>query len=189
MENLESFMRAGLAFVVVVALWAGEAEASSFVVLELEPTPISPSIVELGEPVPPSVATLPDVDTPAAPEVVYDAGAPGSSDQIIELSPSMIALGEPDVAMEKVAAIGGENKRPRHDPLPMVIRGGVVGDAFSPAATGAPVPLTVEPESSERQASEAPSTEGSSKPAGRTQEPEPPEPAPAPPAAPTAQPE
>jgi hypothetical protein len=54
-------------------------------------------------------------------------------------TPSIIALGEPapEVTYEKVAAIP---KKLKHGPMfkPLVIRGGVVGDAFAPATSAGP---------------------------------------------------
>jgi hypothetical protein len=108
---------------------------------------------------------------------------PGDSDII---TPSVIAMGEPDVAPEKVAAIESESRKPRHETMPIVIRGGVVGDAFSPAASGAPV--TVSPSESGREASEEPSKPvNAKKPAQQAPEPQPITPPPA--APPTAKPE
>jgi hypothetical protein len=154
-------MRIALAFVMFGSLWAGEAAASSFVVLEASPGPASPSIVTLGTPATLDVTTLPEdpkdepdvaighVDRPARPD-------PADS-YIITISPSIIAMGEPEVTSEKVAAIGEKDGSRRAPPLPMVIRGGVIGDAFSPATTAAPVPVAVEQPQSGQEASEAPS--------------------------------
>jgi hypothetical protein len=153
-------MRFALAFVIVVSLWASEAVASSFVVLEPVPGPTSPSIVVLGKPATIDVTTLPDdpedkpdvvighVDPPARPDPA-DGG-------IVTVSPSIIAMGTPEVTSEKVAAIEAEKEGPRHQPpAPLVIRGGVIGDAFSPTTTAAPV--TVEqPHSGQEAASDAP---------------------------------
>ena len=60
------------------------------------------------------------------------------------LSPSVIALGEPAVASEEVSAIGGETEDRRNTPPPLVIRGGVIGDAFNSTASAPPV--TVNPQ-------------------------------------------
>jgi hypothetical protein len=163
-ETRRSFMRIALAFVMFGSLWASEAVASSFVVLEPSPGPGSPSIVTLGTPATLDVTTLPDdpkdepdvaighVDRPARPD-------PADSD-IVTISPSIVAMGVPEVTSEKVAAIGGEKHGSRREPpLPMVIRGGVVGDAFSPVTTAAPV----EQPHSGQEANQAPS--GGSQPA------------------------
>ncbi|RWE94608.1 hypothetical protein [Mesorhizobium sp.] len=106
-----------------LTLAAGGAHASSFVVLGAPSS--TPSVVKLGAPEPVKVA--------------------GSSS-----TPSIVALGEavPDVTYEKVAAIPSQPK-PKHDFMqsPMIIRGGIVGDAFAklapsaaPAATTAAAP-------------------------------------------------
>nr|WP_189524563.1 MULTISPECIES: hypothetical protein [unclassified Mesorhizobium] len=83
-------------------------------------------------------------------------GAPASTPSVVVLKAtdgkasdvvSVVALGEPDVTYEKVAAIP-DKAEPRHafPHSPMIIRGGVVGGAFStpvqakaPAAATAPV--------------------------------------------------
>ncbi|RWF61480.1 MAG: hypothetical protein EOS26_33055, partial [Mesorhizobium sp.] len=93
-----------------LTLAAGGAHASSFVVLGGPSS--TPSVVKLGAPEPVKVA--------------------GSSS-----TPSIVALGEavPDVTYEKVAAIPSQPK-PKHDLMqsPMIIRGGIVGDAFAKPA-------------------------------------------------------
>ncbi|RWK42348.1 hypothetical protein [Mesorhizobium sp.] len=100
-----------------LTLAAGTAQASSFVV------PGAPSST-------PSVIRL------DAPEPVKGAGSSST--------PSIVALGEPapDVSNEKVAAIPSQ---PKHDFMqsPMIIRGGIVGDAFGkPAPSPAPAATT-----------------------------------------------
>ncbi|MGX9571701.1 hypothetical protein [Mesorhizobium sp. f-mel] len=102
-----------------LTLAAGGAHASSFVVLGAPSS--TPSVVKLGAPEPVKVA--------------------GSSS-----TPSIVALGEPvpDVTYEKVAAIPSQPK-PKHDFMqsPMIIRGGIVGDAFAkPAPSAAPAATT-----------------------------------------------
>ncbi|RWL16187.1 MULTISPECIES: hypothetical protein [Mesorhizobium] len=102
-----------------LTLAAGGAHASSFVVLGAPSS--TPSVVKLGAPEPVKVA--------------------GSSS-----APSIVALGDPvpDVTYEKVAAIPSQPK-PKHDFMqsPMIIRGGIVGDAFAkPAPSAAPAATT-----------------------------------------------
>ncbi|PAP95884.1 hypothetical protein [Mesorhizobium wenxiniae] len=102
-----------------LTLAAGGAHASSFVVLGAPSS--TPSVVKLGAPEPVKVA--------------------GSSSTL-----SIVALGEPvpDVTYEKVAAIPSQPK-PKHDFMqsPMIIRGGIVGDAFAkPAPSAAPAATT-----------------------------------------------
>ncbi|RUV53938.1 hypothetical protein EOA88_37110, partial [Mesorhizobium sp. M5C.F.Ca.IN.020.14.1.1] len=98
-----------------LTLAAGGAHASSFVVLGAPSS--TPSVVKLGAPEPVKVA--------------------GSSS-----TPSIVALGEavPDVTYEKVAAIPSQPK-PKHDFMqsPMIIRGGIVGDAFAKPAPSATI--------------------------------------------------
>ncbi len=79
-------------------------------------------------------AAAADPSRPQSPSIVYlgsaEAPATGSG-------PSIVALGEPGVENINVAAVGKKN---RPGQLPMVIRGGVVGDAFT-APTAAAVAL------------------------------------------------
>ncbi|RWQ61044.1 hypothetical protein [Mesorhizobium sp.] len=102
-----------------LTLAAGTAQASSFIVLGAPSS--TPSVVSLGAPEPAKVA--------------------GNSS-----TPSIVALGEPvpDVTYEKVSAIPSQPK-PKHDftQSPMIIRGGIVGDAFAtPAPSAAPATTT-----------------------------------------------
>ena len=131
-------MRAGLGFLVVAALSAGGASASSLVVLPAMEARVGPSMIVLESRDSPStvVASMPD-DT-GMPDQAHEV-PPGES---VQLSPSVIALGEPDVGLDKVAAIAPDAQTSRHAAAPIVIRGGVVGDAFAPAAAGAPVTVT-----------------------------------------------
>ncbi|CAH2395046.1 hypothetical protein [Mesorhizobium ventifaucium] len=96
-----------------LTLAAGTAQASSFVVPGAPSS--TPSVVRLGAPEPVKVAW-------------------SSS------TPSIVALGEPvpDVTYEKVSAIPTQTK-PKHDVMqsPMIIRGGIVGDAFTKPAPSA----------------------------------------------------
>ena len=149
-------MRAALGFLVVGALWAGAASASSFVVLPAMEAGLGPSMVELGSPG--SASSVVAASTPA------DAGNPDHAlevppGQSVQISHSIIALGEPDVGLDKVAAITPDAKTSEHAAAPMVIRGGVVGDAFAPAAPSAPV--TVAPTASPKTAADAPQSAGS----------------------------
>ncbi|MER8830278.1 hypothetical protein NKH73_28730 [Mesorhizobium sp. M0938] len=100
-----------------LTLAAGGAQASSFIVPGAPSS--TPSLVKLGAPEPVKVAE-------------------SSS------TPSIVALGEPvpDITYEKVAAIPSQ---PKHDftQSPMIIRGGIVGDAFAtPAPSAAPAATT-----------------------------------------------
>ena len=135
---------------------SGAAHASS--ILVLAPGSGNPSAITLGA-------------SSTSPSIV----AAGTDDPAA--TPSIVALGrtEPGVAYENVAAIDGEAQKPKpHRNIPpMVIRGGVVGDAFtrgsglssSPMPAGeAPSPAAETPSSpegttptAEPQAAEAPS--------------------------------
>lgn len=106
-----------------LTLAAGGAQASSFVVLGASTS--TPSVVTLSAPESAKAA---------------ESTKAGSS------TPSIVALGKPvpDVTYEKVAAIPSQ-PRPKHDfrQSPMIIRGGIVGDAFAkPAPLAAPTATT-----------------------------------------------
>lgn len=142
-----SSMRVAVAFFLAGMIWSAGAEASSIVTLAATEKKLSPSMIELGEPAPGDAAR-------ADPDVIAEDA--GSQDQI-RISPSIVALGEPEVTSEKVAAIDAGKHGKRRISAPMVIRGGIVGDAFSPVAT----PVAAQPQGSPSQqpASTAPGTE------------------------------
>lgn len=137
-------MRVAVAFFLAGMIWSAGAEASSIVTLAATYKKLTPSIIELGEAA---------YGAKADPRVVAEDA--GSKDQI-RISPSIVALGVPEVTSEKVAAIGaGEHGQNRFS-APMVIRGGIVGDAFSPVATA----VAAQPQgSSTQQAAAAPGAE------------------------------
>ena len=132
-------MRVMSALLVVGVLWTGGADASSLVVLPAMTDKLGPSMIAVGQTATPDVTVAAAIPEPAQPPIAE----PG---QIDIISPSVIALGEPAVAAENVAAIGTETKRLGPNAMPMVIRGGVVGDAFSPMATSAPVTVPAAPD-------------------------------------------
>ncbi|WP_127519629.1 hypothetical protein [Mesorhizobium sp. Z1-4] len=112
------------------------ANASSFVVLDpLEKTE-SPSIIVLGKPESGSFTAAGEPRHAAIPMPSFErfGGAPAAEPKFITVSPSVIAMVDAPqpIAMENVASIGdpGRRKRSPHT-LPMVIRGGIVGDAFA----------------------------------------------------------
>ena len=125
---------------------------------------LGPSMVELGQTGTPDVTVLAAMPAPAQPPIAE----PGHVDII---SPSIIAMGEPAVANENVAAIDGETKKSGPSTMPMVIRGGVVGDAFSAPSGG---PVAVQPQAA---AQEPSSSESAAKPGIGAERPEPPAPA------------
>jgi hypothetical protein len=151
-------MRVASAVLVIGVLWAGVAEASSFVVLPAMTDKLGPSMIALGQTATPDVTVAAAIPEPAQPPIVE----PG---QIKILSPSIIALGEPAVTSESVAAIGMQTNKPGPNTMPMVIRGGMAGDAFSPAAASAPVASEDKNEPEQQTAAQTPSSEVAGKPA------------------------
>jgi len=132
-------MRMGVVIFGIALLAGGTAQASSFVTIE-EPAPAaSPSIVEVAPPA---------ASTSATESVVFTSGSsvqlaaldplnmlPAGSNSIVRMEPvtrSVVAVVAPDpnISNEIVAAI--DHRKPRQDLMPMVMRGGIVGDAFQP---------------------------------------------------------
>lgn len=166
-------MRVALAFLMVGALWAGGAEASSFVTLDPLQAGPSPSVIMLGAPVQAAVAR-PDISpakvaaaepppasnaaqtTPdrAPPSPIVKAGVSDRRfeiprEEIVKLSPSIIAFGEPEVSAEKVAAIDEEKPKSHyHIDMPMVIRGGVIGSLSGTGVAAPAAPVTLQQEAS-----------------------------------------
>lgn len=145
---------------------AGRAEASSFVVLGDRPA-ATPSIVAVGAPSGPSTSIVAIKSQTPGPGAVTLAEAVRSGWAALARavaasdayrppvpSASIVALGEPappPVTEEKVAAIGPTEPK-RILSMPMVIRGGITGDAFtsgsglpaaSPAASGSATATSV----------------------------------------------
>jgi len=144
------------------------ASASSFVTLPAQVRPSSPSIVHLGSAAPVTAKASParlEATTPGAgaaavaeapegersdpalptevalryPAPVPDELKPSGANATLVVSRSVIAMGEPAVEMFKVAAVdGGKRQTPRFALAPLVIRGGISGDAFG---TPGPAPL------------------------------------------------
>lgn len=112
----------------------GQAVASSFVA-PLPPA-ANPSVITLGEAEPAPVEALP-----------ASANAPEAEEQIYTIGDSVIAMGADAIPTgdETVAAIPTEDEAPQKpdwlaEPVPLVIRGGIAGDAAAtlPDATPAP---------------------------------------------------
>ena len=100
----------------------GGAQASSFHVPEAMTEAIGPSMIVIGAAQPPASG---------AQSSFGSVQAPGAA----VLSPSIIALGEPALDVEKVAAIPAAAEKKTPPQLsPMVIRGGLAGDAFATPA-------------------------------------------------------
>lgn len=141
-----SFHKTGLLPAIIVAALAlliAPASASSFMVLGSKspaPSP-SPSIMVMGEPVAPAVeARL--ISTNA------DAAGDDTSFAIYQIAPSVIAFGAEAIpkSPDMVAAIG-QHPHSRHfnsEAFPMVIRGGIIGDAI--IRPSAPVTTVTQPQ-------------------------------------------
>jgi hypothetical protein len=157
------------------------ASASSFVAIG---APASKgSFVYLGAPasIPePVAAVAPSVD-PQLPPLKYPMQAPpalATAPAPMQISPSIVAMGEPAVEDFQVAAIA-EKKPAAHRPdfAPMVIRGGISGEMFARESSPSAMPAPSSPHEEPQQASAEPSKPQPQ----RMPEPPPPEPARAPP--------
>ncbi|MBX3529154.1 MAG: hypothetical protein KF849_01000 [Rhizobiaceae bacterium] len=128
-------MKLLLATLLAAMAAAAPAAASSFVLLQKARTQPSPSIIMFVEPAE-TRPTASAADVPGATPLVYPAAAPSFATlpqaQVYQrVSASIIAMGEPAVEPTIVASIAQDEKRPRNPHLPpMVIRGGLSGDAF-----------------------------------------------------------
>ncbi|MGE0279722.1 MAG: hypothetical protein AB7P20_03790 [Rhizobiaceae bacterium] len=132
------FMRVGVLAFGIAFLAGGAAQASSIITME-EPRPASPSIIEVGPPAI-SAATAEHVAVTSGDSLELAAldplnMLPAGSNSVVRmeaLTPSIVAVIAPDpnISNEIVAAIDG--RKPRPNPLPMVMRGGIVGDPFLP---------------------------------------------------------
>jgi hypothetical protein len=129
-------MRLFFATILMAFLASSAASASSFVTPDEITTLSSPSIIILGESSPSVVtANTPDIGS-LHPSIERFGGLPPEERKFISVSPSVIAMVDAPqpVAFENVAAIGGEQANGRlRGTLPMVIRGGIVGEAFGTA--------------------------------------------------------
>jgi len=171
---VQSSMRVAVACLMTGMAWSGGAQASSIITLPAMKGTVGPSMIALGQPASASVAEAdPDIVTP--PEVAAGGDTSKDGTQVpgeVRISPSIVALGEPEVTSEKVAAIGDDKPTRRNSP-PMVIRGGIVGDAFSPVASTP----AAEPQSS-AEAKEQPQAAGSDGQPAASDKPDTPPPAP-----------
>ena len=146
-------MRLVFATILMAFCATNAANASSFVVLDPLESPESSSIIVLGKPESGSftAAGEPDAQQAAIPMPSFErfGGAPAEEPKFVNVSPSVIAMVDTQqpIAMENVASIG-DSKRRKRSPhsLPMVIRGGIVGDAFATRSASAPSgPIVNEP--------------------------------------------
>ncbi len=106
--------------ILVLTMMTGGAHASSILSLEAMTGPVGPSMIVIGDSPPTAMSSS-----------FLTAEALNAT-----LSSSMVAFGEPvpDVTYEKVAAVPAKPaKARREEQPPMVMRGGLIGDAF-PAA-------------------------------------------------------
>jgi hypothetical protein len=145
-------------FGVTLAAMTGGAKASSFVVIGA-PTS-TPSIVMLGSPEP--------VTTAESIKAGYDSS-----------TPSIVVFGDPlpDVTYEKVAAIPDQPKSKRgFMQSPMVIRGGIVGDALAtpapPSAASAKASAAAAPTTDTKAAPTAVASKSEPQPEPATPQPE-----------------
>lgn len=140
-------MRLKIATLAALAAMTGGAQASSFAYVAPPPAGKSPSIIEIGLPKLASAKSEPDfvvAKTDAKGDVLVPLAYPlpdaqSAQAKFFAVSPSVVAFESvvPPVTFEKVAAINRPHPAPQ--PKPLVIRGGIVGDAFTERA--APVVL------------------------------------------------
>jgi hypothetical protein len=131
-------MRIGVATFGIAWLVCGAVQASSFVTVGEPASDASPSIVDVAAPT--VAASLPQYVEFSSERSVELATLvplnilPASGASVVRmepLSPSVVAVVSPeaDVSNEVVAAI--KQRNPRNEPLPMVMRGGIIGDPFA----------------------------------------------------------
>lgn len=119
------------AFIFVAGvLFCGGAQASSIVSLEATDEPVGPSMIVIGGPAEP--AMVKEEMPSGVPTAVVNPG--DAEDAFAVASPSIVSMAAMDgtVSDEKVAAVGEPEDAPGNARVtPMVIRGGIVGDAFA----------------------------------------------------------
>jgi hypothetical protein len=141
-------LRLKFATLAIWAAMAGGAQASSFAHVAPPPAGKSPSIVRIGLPTLASVKPRADVavtKTTAKGDMLVPLAYPlpeGGQAKVVVVSPSILAFESsvPPVTFEKVAAISASHPAPQ--PKPLVIRGGLVGDAFSQRTEPVVLPQT-----------------------------------------------
>ncbi|MEQ1951022.1 hypothetical protein [Mesorhizobium sp. CN2-181] len=140
-------MRLKITTLAFLTATSGAADASSFAFVAPPSAGQSPSITEIGLPRPTSprqpdvAAAQPDSKGAAlAPLTDPLPQAPAAPTKFLAISPSVVAVENamPPVTSEKVAAIGRPHLAPQ--PKPLVIRGGIAGDAFTQRAEPVVVP-------------------------------------------------
>lgn len=160
--EMKRTMRLFFAIILTALGAASAANAQSFVTPDEITSPESPSIVTLGATSPSIVAAqTPEFDTPS---IERFGTGPTEERKFVAVSPSVIAMVEAPqpIALDNVASIDDEKASKRlRDTMPLVIRGGIVGSAFSsravaaaPSAPAGPAPrqeVSAAPEPSARQ--------------------------------------
>ena len=133
-------MRLVATSIILAAMTAG-AQASSIVMMGSETEATGPSMIVLG--------------SPAARSSIVVLGSSESPQR-----PSIVVFGEPAPSIddEEVAAIPAAPKtKPRRPAqLPMVMRGGIAGDAFVRAESASPVESQEEPAAADPEQAQAP---------------------------------
>lgn len=146
-------MRLGVAAFAVTLLASSAASASSFVTFGTSEKIATPSIISLGAlpakaPSAAASAIDPSSELAGLPELdPLHAFGSDVGPRFEDVSPSIVAVISPlpPVSSEMVAAIEKPKPRPHDLAMPMVIRGGIVGEAFAsadaePAAAAPPPP-------------------------------------------------
>lgn len=127
-------MRVFTAFLFFGTVIGSAAQASSFDVPEEMAEAIGPSMTVIGYAQPPASGAQSSFATVQAP---IEAAAQALGSAAPAIAPSIIAVGEPALDVEMVAAIPADAETkpsPRLAFSPMVIRGGLAGDAFATPA-------------------------------------------------------
>ncbi len=146
-------MRLLFAIVLLGMLMSGRAGASSFVALPPAAKQVSPSVIYFAGPEPqlakaepgdasPELPPLPTPELASPPRLAGAVAKPDEGSSVTVLSASVIALGARPLEFDfsHIAALDRE-ERPRNPHLPpMVIRGGIFGDAFARGDGLEPVP-------------------------------------------------
>jgi hypothetical protein len=161
-------MRLFFATILMALVATNAASASSFVTPEEVTTPDSPSIITLGAS--PSFVAAGEPDESPRPSIERFGGPATEDRKFVTVSPSVIAMVDAPqpVAFENVASIGDDEKARKRarESMPMVIRGGIVGDAFSSGSGSAPASERAAEPRPQQQVSAPPSGGNGPKPSG-----------------------
>lgn len=131
-------MRLFLATILMAFMASNVANASSFVTPDEITAPTSASMITLG-------GSSPSIVAAGEPSFKRFGVETGDERKFVTVSPSVVAMVDAPqpVAFENVASIGDAARKKRlRDTMPMVIRGGIMGSAFTsrsaPVSGGAP---------------------------------------------------